>query len=225
MTGSGVDSSPTVVVFDLGMVLATPVDLIGRLVAVVGLTQADVAGFENGYWAHRAAYDAGSSDADYWSAVLADAGTHADSELVRSLTDADGRLWSDLAPEPRRLLTDLAAAGTRLGLLSNAPRSMGRHVRTRGWAAAFEHLVFSGELGLVKPDAAIYAAVTTLFAVDPAAITFFDDRPDNVAGAWEHGWQAHIWTGIADARAVLQARGALPGGGVATAPAGPLAGG
>ena len=203
------------VVFDLGMVLSTPIDLIGRLVAVVraDVGRFDDAGFERGYWAHRSAYDAGSSDSDFWGAVLAEAGVRSQPELVGALTDADCRIWADIPTAPRRLLAELAAAGTRLGLLSNAPASMGRHVRTRDWAQPFEHLCFSAEMGLLKPDPAIYAAVSALFAVQPAAVTFFDDRPDNVAGAWEHGWRAHIWTGIDDARTALRACGALPGQG------------
>lgn len=213
VTGTGADLLPAVVVFDLGMVLSTPVDLIGRLIAVAtaDVGRVDDAGFERGYWAHRAAYDAGSSDSVFWGAVLADAGVRSDPALVVALTDADCRIWADLPTAPRQLIADLAAAGTRLGLLSNAPASMGRYVRTRDWAQPFEQLSISAEMGLVKPDPAIYAAVTGLFGVEPGTVIFFDDRPDNVAGAWEHGWQAHIWTGIADARAALQARGALPG--------------
>lgn len=222
MTGATADSLPPVVVFDLGMVLATPVDLIPRLTAVAAAdvpdgppgtgrddAPLDVAGFEQGYWAYRAAYDGGSTDAEYWGAVLADAGRRAEPGLIDALAAADCGIWADLAPAPLRLLADLERSGTRLGLLSNAPAAMARWIPTCDWARPFEHLVFSAELRLLKPDPAVYADVTARFAVDPEDILFFDDRPENVAGALEHGWQAHIWMGIADARAVLTACGAL----------------
>lgn len=210
------------VVFDLGMVLSTPVDLIIRLAALAEAGAADageaapdgapfdVAGFERAYWAYRAAYDGGSSDADYWGGVLADAGRAAEPGLIDALAAADCRIWAELTPATRGLLADLEHSGTRLGLLSNAPAAMARWVPTQEWAGPFEHLVFSADLGLLKPDPAVYAAVTARFAVDPGTIVFFDDRPENVAGALEHGWRAHIWTGLGDARAVLTAYGALP---------------
>lgn len=219
MIATGADEPAPVVVFDLGMVLSTPADLIARLTAVAtaGVSRTgrdaaafDLAAFERGYWAYRAAYDGGSTDADYWGAVLADAGRRADRTVIDALAAADCRIWADLAPASLRLLAELEHAGTRLGLLSNAPTSMARWVPTCAWARPFEHLVFSANLRLLKPDPAVYAEVTSRFEVDPGDILFFDDRPENVAGALEHGWQAHMWIGIDGARAVLTSCGALP---------------
>lgn len=48
----------------------------------------------------------------------------------------------------------------------------------------------SGEVGLVKPDRAIYERHAASFGLEPSATLFIDDSPKNVAGAEEAGWQA-----------------------------------
>jgi len=51
----------------------------------------------------------------------------------------------------------------------------------------------SHELGIAKPDPAIYRAATERFGVAPSEILFFDDLPDNIEAASNAGWQAkHI---------------------------------
>jgi putative hydrolase of the HAD superfamily len=41
------------------------------------------------------------------------------------------------------------------------------------------------------------------------SITFFDDRPENVAAALEEGWRARVWAGHADALSFLAEAGIL----------------
>lgn len=48
----------------------------------------------------------------------------------------------------------------------------------------------SGEVGLLKPDAAIYDHHVKAFDLKPAATLFIDDSPANVDGAIDAGWQA-----------------------------------
>jgi len=55
---------------------------------------------------------------------------------------------------------------------------------------ALHHAFASCELGLAKPDAAIFEAVTRVLDVDPAQVLFFDDTPHNVDAARAHGWAA-----------------------------------
>jgi len=209
------DQPPAVVVFDLGGVLATPVELFPRL---AGLARVPVGRFEAAYWAHRAAYDAGGLDATYWNAVVTAAGGTPTDALTRTLTAADCEGWGDLPSVSWLLLAELAAAGTRLGLLSNAPLAMARWVRQADWARPFEHLVVSGEQGCLKPDRVVYELTAGLFAVDAARVLFFDDRTENVAGARRAGWDARLWVGPAGCRAVLAERGVLPAAATASQP-------
>ncbi|MBA8876870.1 HAD family hydrolase [Phyllobacterium myrsinacearum] len=51
-------------------------------------------------------------------------------------------------------------------------------------------VTISGDIGLIKPDKAIYDHHVATFAVDPAATLFIDDSAKNVAGAQAAGWQS-----------------------------------
>ena len=53
----------------------------------------------------------------------------------------------------------------------------------------------SGEIGLIKPDRAIYDHHAAAFGIDPAATLFIDDSAGNVEGARAAGWQAVLFTG------------------------------
>lgn len=48
----------------------------------------------------------------------------------------------------------------------------------------------SHNLGLVKPDPAIYAEAQRRFGVPPGRIVFFDDLQDNIDAALDAGWRA-----------------------------------
>lgn len=93
------------------------------------------------------------------------------------------------------LLDELAARGHRLACLSN---TNARHWALMGaWQGEADRLwprlhlrLASHELGLRKPDAAIYAALERHSGAAPAEIVFFDDLPDNVAAARARGWTA-----------------------------------
>ena len=63
--------------------------------------------------------------------------------------------------------------------------------------------MISAQVRLVKPDPAIYRHLLEQFALDPTETVFFDDRPENVAGARAAGLQAHQFDHAATARALV----------------------
>lgn len=70
----------------------------------------------------------------------------------------------------------------------------------------------SGEIGLIKPDQAIYDRHVADFGLEPGATLFIDDSVGNVEGAIAAGWQAVHFTDAAALARDLAARGvALPG--------------
>ena len=68
---------------------------------------------------------------------------------------------------------------------------------------AFRGVTVSGELGMKKPELAIYRHHEEAFGLDPAAILFFDDSRANVDGARAAGWNAELFTDAERMRADL----------------------
>ena len=72
----------------------------------------------------------------------------------------------------------------------------------------FRRVVVSGDLGMVKPDAAIYRH--TLEAIgnpDPACVLFIDDSAANIAAADALGFATHHFIGAAGLEATLAHHG------------------
>lgn len=79
----------------------------------------------------------------------------------------------------------------KTGLLSNAFSDL-RRVITDTWkfADAFDEMVISAEVGLVKPDPSIYLLALERLGVLPEAAVFIDDFSRNVEGARAVGLHA-----------------------------------
>jgi epoxide hydrolase-like predicted phosphatase len=110
----------------------------------------------------------------------------------------DGVLW-DVARQAR-------AAGVRVGLLSN---SWG--LSAYPWeqlASHFDVRIISGEVGLRKPDPAIYQLALDRLEVAAERTAFVDDLPHNVEVAEELGMFGVVHDGDADAT-VTRLRGFL----------------
>jgi glucose-1-phosphatase len=78
-----------------------------------------------------------------------------------------------------------------VGLLSNAFSSL-RHFVTNVWkfSDAFDTMVISAEVGVMKPDPAIYHLAAQRLGVHPAEAVFIDDMPRNAAAARAAGMNA-----------------------------------
>jgi len=205
-----------VVVLDLGEVLASPGRLLADLAERAGTDEPTLA---SAYWAHRDAHDRGNDADTYWRAVLAAAGRTDDPDrpddpdgetLRRALAETDARVWSTIRPDARATLAALHDAGVRVAILSNAPHPMARASRAADWGRWVDDWFFSAELGLAKPDDAIYAAVTAALGVPGERVVFFDDRQVNVDAALRAGWDAYLWTSAAGVQETLHRLGLLP---------------
>ncbi|WP_246843409.1 HAD family hydrolase [Allokutzneria sp. NRRL B-24872] len=195
------------IVFDYGEVLSRRSTMLPKHAEVYGVTEQE---FAPAYWKVRDAYDRGQPDLEYWRAVGAELGVEVDEETSAALTEADISGWLELDPDSVVLLDELAEAGVPLALLSNAPTSFAATVREQSWAKRFRHLVFSGELGVAKPDAEIWAALLDQLGAPAADCLFLDDRQVNVDGARRAGLDAELWAGAAAIRPRLRELGVLP---------------
>jgi epoxide hydrolase-like predicted phosphatase len=114
--------------------------------------------------------------------LLDDAGS-ADELGVRPL--AAGMLTRMFAGfQPDMSMIDMVRAarttGVRTGLLSN---SWGLDYPRDGWDTLFDTIVISGEVGLRKPDPAIYLLAAERLELAPEHVVFVDDLAPNVRAA------------------------------------------
>jgi putative hydrolase of the HAD superfamily len=162
------------------------------------------------YWAERPDYDRGLLDGPgFWARVAEVLGTEPpDPARAAALVEADTLSWTDLDPGMVAWVAALGRAGVRTALLSNAPPELRDHVLERfGWAAGFDVRTFSCDLGVVKPDPAIYRACVDELGVEPGAALFVDDRAPNVEGAVVAGLRGHVFTSAAGLAAALRGTG------------------
>jgi HAD superfamily hydrolase (TIGR01509 family) len=87
----------------------------------------------------------------------------------------------------------LRERGVLLGILSNSMDGARREEGRRyGFPAQADVLVYSHEVGLAKPDPAIYALTTERLGLAPGQVAFLDDNRANVDAARAFGWQAML---------------------------------
>jgi len=203
------------VVFDLGDVVVLRTNALPQLADLLG---AQPGSFADAYWAYRREYDLSNDAAAFFTAVAARAGALVPAEglrtepqlaesLLAELVRQDDLGWNVVDAHTMQLINDLQAAGIRLALLSNAPSSMGRLVEQDRWTKDFEHLLFSGDLGISKPGAQIYRTLLDTLGADPPEVAFLDDRLDNITGARQAGIAGCLFTDAAQARLDLRGLG------------------
>ena len=104
-----------------------------------------------------------------------------------------------LNPGMRALVEDIKAKGGKLYLLSNVSIGFAEqyhHVsHLRELFSLFDGLVFSGPLGIIKPDPAIFHHILNKFSLQPEHCVFIDDNAANVAGAEAVGIRAYHFDG------------------------------
>lgn len=84
----------------------------------------------------------------------------------------------------------LRARGLRAGILSNSGPGAREAERHYGFEAITDVLVYSHEVGLKKPDPAVYELTRSRLGVESGEIAFLDDVAANVAAARAAGWHA-----------------------------------
>jgi epoxide hydrolase-like predicted phosphatase len=99
--------------------------------------------------------------------------------------EADGLLTRmfagfEAAPPIARAVRLAKRQGVRTALLSN---SWGNEYPREGWEDMFDAAVISGEVGLRKPEPAIYRLAAERLALSPEQCVFVDDLSPNVRGA------------------------------------------
>jgi putative hydrolase of the HAD superfamily len=183
------------VVFDLNGVLlryASP-EAFAALGQLAGLPEAD---FVAEYWRDRDAYDSGRlSSAEYWQTLGRSGDRIYEGDEVYGLVRADEAMWS--APNPPMIdaLGRLVDAGVRIAILSNVPRDLWRIImRRHPWTARADVTTLSHEVGITKPDSAIFRVCLSKLRSRAADTVFIDDSLANVDTAGAIGMRAWLWS-------------------------------
>ncbi len=194
------------VIFDYGRVLSvTPSDAeMQQFAALVGVPEPP---FFEIYSATRHDYDRGRTDfRQHWQAFADAAGVQLGPAQVERIAEMETLMWLRVNADALALAREIKARGVRLAILSNMPHDLLAYVRREfQWLDEFEVKVWSCELGVTKPDPAIYRHCLKALGCEPGQTLFFDDRPNNVEAARELGMEAHIFESAEQARAIVRA--------------------
>jgi putative hydrolase of the HAD superfamily len=196
------------VVFDYGMVLTGPPDPAAHS-ALLRITGIEAGRFEKLYWADRHAYDEGRlTGLEFWQKLARDAGLSLSAAAIDELNEWDARMWTTENPAMVGWQLELKRRGLLTAILSN----MGDNVhamleREFGWLSRFDVLVWSYQLGIAKPDVAIYRELLKRLGTKPGETLFIDDREVNVEVARGLGMPAILFSTVEQLRAELIAQG------------------
>jgi putative hydrolase of the HAD superfamily len=202
------------VVFDFGAVLFgwEPRKLLAQAFPQQAGTPAQAATLATQVFSHAdwQAFDAGLlSQAQVVCRTHARTGLHLPvlSQLVDTIGTSLQPIASSLA-----VLADLRAqqqAGVDVGLyfLSNMPEPYARALeRNHVFLNWFDDGIFSGDVKLIKPDAAIFELATQRFKLQGSRTVFIDDMQANIDASCAHGWQGVHLPTPGDMRSLLSAR-------------------
>ena len=113
-------------------------------------------------------------------------------------------------PASVALLQSVRAAGHRLALLSNMPIGYAAHLEaTHDCFAWFDARVFSGRVGHIKPERAMFDHAREALALDLDHALFIDDHAGNVDAARGFGWQALRFENAGQCEAAMRRDGWL----------------
>jgi putative hydrolase of the HAD superfamily len=214
MTFVDIDGGFRAVITDWGGVLTTPI-----LATVQAWIEADGIDWDSYVavmrsWVSQAygsggemnpihALERGECTSAYFEQMLAGRLLRVDGEAVV----AEGllrRMFAASLPVPGMYdaIRALRAAGLRTALLSN---SWGCDEYPRAdFPGLFDVVVLSGEVGMRKPEEAIFRHATRELGLDPAECVFIDDMKANVAAAAAYGMTGVLHTETAATVAALQ---------------------
>jgi putative hydrolase of the HAD superfamily len=190
------------------MVLTGPPDPAAykQLLAITGLTSAQLDKF---YWADRHAYDEGKlTGVAFWQKLVRDAEIGETTGLAEELNVWDARMWTTQNRAMLAWQLELKQHGIKTAILSNMGDNVLANIeRTFDWLARFDVLVWSYQLGMAKPEPAIYQHTLRELGVEPGEALFIDDRLVNIEAARALGMRGILFSTVDTLRVDLIANG------------------
>lgn len=147
----------------------------------------------------------------YWDAL--DAGTITDEEVKAGFCSRLPEEWNAIACDVYdrwvdlctpvegmpQLVKDIKEKGGKLYLLSNISIYFAENYHRNPWIKElldlFDGLVFSGPIGMTKPNREIYEHLLEKYRLSAEECIFIDDALCNIQGAETMGFQAYLFDG------------------------------
>ena len=101
------------------------------------------------------------------------------------------------------IVDQLRGDGYPVSILTNGTDTIPAELDEAGIRHRFDHLFNTSEIGVAKPDPAVFAHVCRTLTVEPEQVFFTDDSAGNVAGAERFGLVARHFRDAAGLRADL----------------------
>ncbi len=125
---------------------------------------------------------------EYFHIILGNVGVAADrhAAVIDSLWEAHQRvgLWTVAVEGALEAVSELKQRGYRLGVVSNAEGTVARNLDDAGFSGAFDTVVDSHLVGVLKPDPAIFRIALERMSLDAGRTVFVGDMPQiDVKGA------------------------------------------
>jgi HAD superfamily hydrolase (TIGR01509 family) len=171
---------------------------------ISGELSVDIAALYRAYSVTRAERSIGAFDGPEgdMTAIVEAAGFAPTPELIDSLvamerqfTETGVELWEDSLP----VVHELRQRGVKTALVSNCSHSTRGIVDRLGLVDAFDEVILSFEVGLAKPDPAIYREALRRVDVEPNRAVFVDDQQKYCDGAASIGIETYLIDRTGDA--------------------------
>jgi putative hydrolase of the HAD superfamily len=128
-----------------------------------------------------------------------------DPEQLEQVCQWDVEMWAHENPAMVEWAGQIRSHGMKTAILSNMHPDMVTYVRRSfAWIDSFDHHTFSAEVGLIKPEPAIYEHSLKGVGVEAREALFLDDREANVQAARDCGISAIQFQSLAQLREDLR---------------------
>jgi len=190
------------------MVLSGPQDpeAYAALLRISGLPSDRLESF---YWADRHAYDEGKvTGLGFWQKIVKDAGLDLSPSAIEELNLWDARMWTTENAAMLAWQKQLKERGFLTAILSNMGDNVLENMKREfDWITRFDVLVWSYQLLMAKPDAAIYHHLLKELGTRPEETLFIDDKAVNIDAANALGIKGLLFTNVEQLRTDLRSRG------------------
>ena len=102
----------------------------------------------------------------------------------------------------QKLIQDIHKTGKKMFILSNISKGFKESYNKIDWITElfsfFDGLVFSGEIGMVKPDTKIFEYILSKYNLKSEECLFIDDSEINIKGAADANINGYLFDGDAE---------------------------